>query len=73
MNAEGINAVKAKVTAVVDSPIPTSVTELKAYLGLLNYYNRFLPNLSTLLAPLHHLLKKDVIWRYSRERFTVGL
>ncbi|KAJ8370490.1 hypothetical protein SKAU_G00105180 [Synaphobranchus kaupii] len=36
--------------------------KLKAYLGLLNYYNRFLPNLSTLLAPMHQLLRKEVRW-----------
>lgn len=53
-----------EVKAVVDAPTPTTVTELKAYLGLLNYYNRFLPNLSTLLAPLHCLLKKNVSWEW---------
>ena len=49
--------VKAKVRAVVEAPALTNVTELKAYRGLLNYYNHFLPNLSTLLAPLHQLLE----------------
>lgn len=40
-----------KVKAIMDAPTPANVTELKAYLGLLNYYNKFLPNLATLLAP----------------------
>lgn len=53
-----------KVKAVFDAPTPTTVTELKAYLGLLHYYKRFLPNLSTLQAPLHYLLRKDVVWRW---------
>lgn len=57
VDAKGLHTVKAKVRAVVEAPAPTNVTELKAYLGLLNYYNRFLPNLSTLLAPLHQLLR----------------
>lgn len=64
VDAKGVHTVEAKVKAVVDAPTPTSVTELKAYLGLLNYYNHFLPNLSTLLAPLHHLLRKDVDWSW---------
>lgn len=64
VGAKGVHSVEAKVKAVIDAPTPTSVTELKAYLGLLNYYNRFLPNLSTLLAPLHHLLRKDVVWSW---------
>ncbi|XP_029904245.1 LOW QUALITY PROTEIN: uncharacterized protein K02A2.6-like [Myripristis murdjan] len=64
VDAKGVHTVEVKVKAVVDAPTPTSMTELKAYLGLLNYYNRFLPNLSTLLAPLHHLLRKDVVWSW---------
>ena len=60
----GLHAVKAKVRAVVEAPALTSITELKAYLGLLNYYNCFLPNLYALLAPMHQLLiRKDVAWR----------
>ncbi len=62
VDATGIHPVPDKVQAVQEAPTPTSVTELKAYLGLLNFYNRFLPNLSTLLAPLHKLLRKDVCW-----------
>ncbi len=50
VDATGIHPVLEKVQAVQEAPTPTSVTELKAYLGLLNFYNRFLPNLSTLLA-----------------------
>ncbi len=33
-----------------------NVTELKSYLGLLNYYNKSLPDQATLSAPLHELL-----------------
>lgn len=41
-----------------------NVTELKADLGLLNYYNRFLPNLSMVLALVHKLLQKDTKWQW---------
>ena len=37
----------------------------KSYLGLLNYYNHFLPNLSTTLHPLHALLCKFKKWTWS--------
>ena len=39
----GLHPLPAKVKAVQEAPAPTSVTELKAYLGLLNFYNTFLP------------------------------
>lgn len=68
VDATGIHPVPEKVQAVQNAPRPTSVTELKAYLGLLNFYNRFLPNLSTLLAPLHQLLKKEVPWCWKEEQ-----
>ena len=46
--------------------IPSNVTELIAYLGLISYYGKFLPNLSTHLAPLYRLLNKDVSWQWSK-------
>ncbi|XP_056589597.1 uncharacterized protein K02A2.6-like [Triplophysa dalaica] len=68
VDATGIHPVPEKVQAVQDTMVPSSVSELKAYLGLLNFYNRFLPNLSTLLAPLHRLLKKEVKWSWKEEQ-----
>ena len=35
---------------------------------MLNYYNRFLPNLSTLLQPLHDLLKKNTKWQWGQKQ-----
>ena len=35
-------------------------------LGMVNYYRKFLPNLSTKLAPLHALLQKDVKWSWTK-------
>lgn len=44
------------------------MSELKAFLGLINYYGKFLPNLATMLAPLHALLSKGVKWQWSQEQ-----
>lgn len=68
VDATGIHPVPEKVQEVQEAPMPTSVTELKANLGLLNFYNRFLPNLSTLLDPLHRLLRKDVCWCWEEDQ-----
>ena len=54
-----------KVHAIVDAPDPQNVQELKSYLGLLSYYGKFLSNLSSVLAPLYRLLRKDYGWRWS--------
>lgn len=68
VDASGLHPLPNKVKAIQQEPAPTNVTELKAYLGLLNYYNRFLPDLSTLLAPLHKLLRKDTPWTWQEEQ-----
>ena len=56
ISADGLQPTDAKIKALKQAPIPRNVTQLKAFLGLLNYYGKFVPNLSTLLAPLHTLL-----------------
>lgn len=65
IDAEGLHPVSEKVQAIQDAPTPRDVTELKAYLGLLTYYNRFLPNLATLLAPIYTLLRRDQPWKWT--------
>jgi len=56
VDGEGRHPTDEKVAAISEAPSPKRVTELCSYLGLLNYYGNFIPNLSTLLQPLHELL-----------------
>ena len=64
IDAQGIHPTQAKVKAIKPVPTPSNVSELKAYLGILTYYSKFLPNLSTVLAPLYELLKKHKKWTW---------
>ena len=66
LDREGIHKTQDKIEAVTRAPSPQNVSQLRSFLGLINYYNRFLPNLSTPLAPLYHLLKKGQKWCWSR-------
>ena len=68
IDSQGLRPSENKLTAIREAPEPSNVTQLKAYLGLLNYYNRFLPNLSTILQPLHDLLKKNRQWTWQVEQ-----
>ena len=65
IDASGIHTMPDKIDAVVNAPPPQNVSELRSFLGLVNYYGKFVPNLSTLLHPLNHLLKADVKWRWT--------
>ena len=55
VDEEGIHPTKEKVKAIKEAPAPTNVTQLR---GLVNYYNKFLPNLAANLTPLYSLLSK---------------
>ncbi|GKB52728.1 ty3-gypsy retrotransposon protein, partial [Tanacetum coccineum] len=48
-----------KVTAVKDWPVPTSLSQLQAFLRLTEYYRRFIKLYSTIAHPLTNLLRKD--------------
>ena len=47
-----IHPLPNKIQAIQQAPTLTNLTELKSYIGLLSYYGKFLPHLSTCLAPL---------------------
>ena len=43
------------------------MTELHSFLGLVNYYGKFVPNLSSLFHPLHQLLRAETRWIWTKE------
>lgn len=53
---------KAKVEAIREMPDPVDKESLRRFLGMVNYLGRFIPNLSTHLAPLNVLLRDDTEW-----------
>ena len=55
---EGLRPHEEKVRAVKKAPKPQNVQQLKAFLGLINYYSKFIGNLSRVLSPLYILLQK---------------
>ena len=65
IDAEGIHATDSKLKAITEAPAPKNIQELRSFLGLLNYYGRFIPNLSSILQPLNELLRQDTQWKWS--------
>ena len=54
-----------KVSAIANMPAPNNITTLRSFLGLVNYYQSFVPNMRSIRYPLDNLLKKDVKWNWS--------
>ena len=59
MSAEGVSVDPIKIAAVVDWPKPTNLTEVRSFLGMAEYYRRFVKDFSKIAAPLTQLLRKD--------------
>ena len=68
ISGNGIQPTEEKLRAIRDAPIPRDLSQLKSFLGLLNYYGKFLPHLSSTLAPLYKLLSKGQVWCWGREQ-----
>ena len=67
IDAAGIRPLPSKLEAIINAPAPVNVQQLRAFLGLLNYYSKFVANLSTVLNPLNRLLGHNVKWKWTAE------
>lgn len=64
----GLHTEKNKVDAIKNCPIPTTLMQLKSFLGMVNYYAKFIKKISTVLRPLYELLRANVKFVWTRER-----
>lgn len=63
----GVKAEVAKTDAVKTFPTPKSTKDVRSFLGLCNYYRKFIQGYSSLISPLTALLRKDVKLKWSEE------
>ena len=56
----GIRPDPDKVTALLQMPVPADLSALRSWLGLANYYRRFVRNMAEVISPLTALMAKDV-------------
>lgn len=65
ISAEGLRPQEKTVAAIKEAPEPINKDELRAYVGLINYYGMFILDLSTKLSCFYDLLHKDAEWQWS--------
>ena len=62
IDKSGIHADPNKTTAIINMCPPTSVSELRQFLGMINQLGKFTPNLAQLTQPLRELLSTKTQW-----------
>ena len=65
LSAKGIQPLPDKVAAIQGVRAPECVEDVKVFLGMLQYYGRFLPGLSNIVEPLHRLLDRGRQWAWT--------
>ncbi|VDI17945.1 Hypothetical predicted protein [Mytilus galloprovincialis] len=68
LSEHGIGVSQSKVEAIVNARRPESVSEIRSFLGLVNFVGRFIPNLATVAEPLHRLLHKETKFQWGPEQ-----
>ena len=61
---KGIKMEEEKIKVIVDWPVPKSVKEVQKFLGLANYYQRFIEGFAKVAKLLHELMSKEQKWKW---------
>jgi hypothetical protein len=67
LSANGVAVIPDKVQSVLDWVTPSSVKDVRSFLGLAGYYRRFIENFSKIAKPMTELLKKNKKFEWSEK------
>ncbi|KAM2634108.1 hypothetical protein EV1_024625 [Malus domestica] len=67
ISEKGIEVDKSKIDLVRHLPSPTSVREVRSFLGHAGFYRRFIKDFSKIAQPLCRLLQKEVAFEFTKE------
>ncbi|KAL0879388.1 hypothetical protein ABMA27_003149 [Loxostege sticticalis] len=65
IDKHGLHKCQEKVNAIANTERPTNVNELRTFLGMANFYNKFIPNLASITSPMNELLKSGVNFNWT--------
>jgi len=65
---KGVEMQKEKIEKVLNWPVPRNIKEVQKFLGLANYYRRFIKDFARIAAPLHVLVRKEQKWKWEKKQ-----
>ena len=65
VDREGVHMMEDKVRAIREWPTPTSIEEVRSFLGMVGYYRKFIANFSSIAAAMTQLLKKGTHFEWT--------
>ncbi|XP_058120128.1 uncharacterized protein K02A2.6-like [Anopheles ziemanni] len=67
LDSKGLRPDPARIDAIMKLQVPTDVTGVRSFLGAVNYYGKFVRNISMLRHPLDNLLKEGAAFTWTRQ------
>jgi len=67
ISSEGISMDPNKVDSILNWPTPCCVKDVQSFIGLANYYRRFIPGFAKIAHPLHKLLRKNINFTWTND------
>ena len=77
VSKNGSGPTQAKVEVIQNFPQPSTIKGLQDFLGMINFYHRFLPNIASILSPLYGALKsskpqQEISWSHQMKQAFVA-
>ena len=67
MTSQGISPVNSKVQGITEKLRPTKLKEVRSFLGAVNQFNKFIPDLASMCFPFRSILRRDAVWNWTDE------
>ena len=64
LSERGVGPSEVKVSGVMNAREPMSVSEVRSWLGLVQYNARYIPDLATISEPLRKLTHKNAVFKW---------
>nr|XP_026488815.1 uncharacterized protein LOC113395453 [Vanessa tameamea] len=68
ISKNGVSPCQKKFKDINNYPKPTTVHEVRQFLGLINYFRKLIKDCALKCRPLSNLLKKDITWKWEKEQ-----